>query len=402
MAKLKPEVIYIRGVHNETENDQAPDIGFPQLELENLFENITIEQIGASDSYDSNKKYVYKDNDKYKPIENEYHFDCIKNGYVSLEPNTEYYTKLGNNYKYHRALPNNSTWEQKLHFSNEIKNTDLFSITPANEKIYIENEGYYNKASNQDYEKITKQTEYSMLNEVIVDWDNDKCTRTSKQIPDPNDPTNNIWVTEWKLGENYCESGHYITIRNINSNYEFTLLNLTFNNGQLPNNVIIPLSANLYKLPNSFTSDTIYFLSTNPNKIIKASVGESKNGFDNNNKKLYNKTGSWFYPNISSPIYNIFIDSNGNQYSYTNDNFPLYTKVLKTEIQKTVINSCTLYMKIAISINYKYKETSNNLQFIFTDKTKNELLATCKLRPIDLNNLYIDKYVHLTNLEYNK
>ena len=400
MPKLKPEVIYIRGVHSTTGNDQISDIGFPQLGLENLFENITIEQISASESYDNNKKYVYKENNEYKPIQDQYHFECIKNGYVSLKPNTKYYTKLGNNYKYHNA-PNNSTWEQKLYFSNEIKNIDLYSM-PANEKIYIESEGYYNKASNNDYEKITKRTEYSILNEVIVDWNNAKCTRTSKQIPDPDDPTNNIWVIEWKLGENYCESGRYISIRNINSDYEFTLLDLTFNNGQLPSSVNIPLDASLYKLPNSFTSTTIYFLSTNPNKIIKASVGESKNNFDNNNKKLYNKTGSWFYPNISSPIYNIFIDSNGNQYSYTNDNFPLYTKILKTEIQKTVINSCSLYMKIAVSINYKYKKTSNNLQFIFTDKTKDQIFATCKLRPTDLNGLYIDKYVHLTNLRYSK
>ena len=426
MAKLKPEVIYIKGVHSTTGNDQEPDIGFPQLHLEKLFENIVIEQIGASESYDNDKSYVYKENNEYKPIENEYHFDCIKNGYYVItnnEDNTEsndidrYYTKENNNYIYHiipKTKPNTWTWKERFDFSNEIKNINLDFIKPEqgkdDKRIYIKDNGsnyYYNKDKNNNYIKVTSQVKYSVLEEVVIDWDNSKCHQENKWIPDPNAPGEQIQVSIWKLGKNNCKNGLYISIKNIDSYWEFKLLNLEFDDGQLANNGSIPLSADLYKLSNNFTNSIIYVLTTN-DILASVTVGTLDNAiginnFNNNNKKLYNKVDTWSYPNTFLPSYNCLMDLNGIYYFWSDKTFPLYsTEALKTNIEKTKINSHSIFKKTTIAINYKYKKTSNNLQFIFTDKTKDDVLDMCGLKAAYLNNININKYVHFTNLEYNR
>ena len=57
---IKPSVVFIKGVHSTTGSDKTSDIGFPQLELEKLFEGATLKQIDSGTNYDSNKKYIYK------------------------------------------------------------------------------------------------------------------------------------------------------------------------------------------------------------------------------------------------------------------------------------------------------------------------------------------------------
>ena len=53
-----------------------------------------------------------------------------------------------------------------------------------------------------------------------------------------------------------------------------------------------------------------------------------------------------------------------------------------------------LFMK---SLLY-YSNDANSLKFVFIDKTISETLDACGLP----DNIGLEKYVHLTNLEYNK
>lgn len=50
----------------------------------------------------------------------------------------------------------------------------------------------------------------------------------------------------------------------------------------------------------------------------------------------------------------------------------------------------------AVKVNYYYSNKASSLQFIFTDKDIDGVLEACNLPDS------ISKYVHLTNLRYNK
>ena len=50
----------------------------------------------------------------------------------------------------------------------------------------------------------------------------------------------------------------------------------------------------------------------------------------------------------------------------------------------------------AVKVNYYYSNKASSLQFIFTDKDINGVLEACNLPDS------VKKYIHLTNLEYNK
>lgn len=50
----------------------------------------------------------------------------------------------------------------------------------------------------------------------------------------------------------------------------------------------------------------------------------------------------------------------------------------------------------AVKVNYYYSNKASSLQFIFTDKDIDGVLKACNLPDS------VKKYVHLTNLEYNK
>lgn len=61
-------------------------------------------------------------------------------------------------------------------------------------------------------------------------------------------------------------------------------------------------------------------------------------------------------------------------------------------------DSYTVYEKSDVKVNYNYSADANSLKFVFTDKTISETLDACGLP----DNIGLEKYVHLTNLEYNK
>ena len=112
-----------------------------------------------------------------------------------------------------------------------------------------------------------------------------------------------------------------------------------------------------------------------------------------NNFYIYQKGADWLYPNTTGPEYSILIGTDG---IYNSNSFPLYTNATITGITKTWHDSYTIYEKTAVKINYNYRSDASSLKFIFTDKDIDGVLAACNL-PND-----IKKYVHLTNLEYNK
>ena len=144
IMSIKPSVVYIRGVHSTTGHDTDSDIGFPQLELEKLFEGAALKQVDSSTSYDSNKKYIYKNETGNIAIQDEGHFNCIKNGYYSIDNGiNHYYTKSGDNYNYNAVPSNVNTWAGKWSFSNTIKNKDLYSISSESERICVGNNTYY-------------------------------------------------------------------------------------------------------------------------------------------------------------------------------------------------------------------------------------------------------------------
>ena len=55
-----------------------------------------------------------------------------------------------------------------------------------------------------------------------------------------------------------------------------------------------------------------------------------------------------------------------------------------------------LFEGAAVKVNYYYSNKASSLQFVFTDKNIDRILEACNLPDS------IKKYVHLTNLEYNK
>lgn len=57
-----------------------------------------------------------------------------------------------------------------------------------------------------------------------------------------------------------------------------------------------------------------------------------------------------------------------------------------------------LFEGAILKVNYYYSGAYDSLQFVFTDKTIPDVLKACGLP----DNLGLEKYMHLTNLEYNK
>ena len=106
--------------------------------------------------------------------------------------------------------------------------------------------------------------------------------------------------------------------------------------------------------------------------------------------------GSWLYPNESlGSDYSLCANSDLRWYANNEQCFPLYHDYTEASINKTSHASYPIYEKTAEKINYMYKNNSNSLKFIFTDKDISGVLAACGLPNS------ISKYVHLTNLEYN-
>ena len=389
---IKPSVVYIKGVHSITGHDTDSDIGFPQLELEKLFEGVTIKET-TDTAYDSNKKYIHYDSlNNQVAIQDTDHFNCIKNGYYSIANGiNHYYTKSGDNYNYNAVSSNVNTWAGKWSFSNTIKNKDLYSISLESDRICVGNDTYYKKSGN-DYVKQGIVTYNTYDDSIYVDWNNEYLDETTL---DENFHNVTVWKT--KSGT-IATSGYYLSIDDKpNGTHIVQLLNLTFDaKGVYSGDIIFD---GLYKLPSDFNfQDSVTYYLKNGNNFEGLRVNQGQCTFTtfpttDKNFYIYQKGADWSYPNTEDPEYYIFATQDG---TYVTGDFPLYTNATITGITKTWHDSYTIYEKTAVKINYNYSGDASSLKFIFTDKDIDGVLEACSL-PND-----IKKYVHLTNLKYNE
>ena len=386
---IKPSVVYIKGVHSITGHDTDSDIGFPQLELEKLFEGAIIKET-TDTAYDSNKKYIHYDSlNNQVAIQDTGHFNCIKNGYDSIADGIDhYYTLNNNNYIYNTA--DTSAWVGKWALSNAINGKELYSISSEADRIRI-GDNYYEKNVN-DYIKQDILTYRTYNDSIYVDWNNEYIGETTLDEETFKDIT--VWKT--KSGT-IATSGYYLSIdEKPNGTFIVQLLNLTFNAGIYSGNIIFDA---LYKLPSDFNfQDSVFYYVKNSNNFEGLKVNQGQCTFTtdpttDNNFYIYQKGADWSYPNTTGPEYSILT---GTDDIYDSNSFPLYTNATITGITKTWHDSYTIYEKTAVKINYNYSGDANSLKFIFTDKDIDGVLEACNL-PND-----IKKYVHLTNLEYNK
>lgn len=393
---IKPSVVFIKGVHSTTGSDKTSDIGFPQLGLEKLFEGATLKQIDSGTNYDSNKKYIYKNEAGNVAIQDEGHFNCIKNGYYSIANGvSHYYTLSGNDYNYN-TVPDTSTWAGKWSFSNTIKDKTLYSISLETDRICINNKSYYEK-KNSNYINQAVKT-YDLYTEgQQVHWDNSH-KYTQKVELDTNTLQN---IIIWKSGDTLATDGYYLSIdERSNDTFIVKLLNCTFKNGILQDK--FDDLEFLYKLDtdNLFGSSTWYIKNGNKLETIpfNTSIVFNTNPTESFNFYLYQNIESYTYPNTVAPkLASLYTDSGSSIYkNFDTNNFPIYKNTTKTEISKTLHNSYIVYEKSAVKINYMYSKADNSLKFIFTDKTVPEVLEACGLPD------NIKRYMHLTNLKYNK
>ena len=409
---IKPSVVYIKGVHSTTGHDTDSDIGFPQLELEKLFEGATIKET-TDTAYDSSKKYIYY-NSPSNPvaIQDTGHFNCIKNGYYSIANGINHYdTKSSDNYNYNAVPSNVNTWTGKWSFSNTIKNTDLYSISPESERICVDNT-YYKKNGN-NYVKQTQETYDLYEDNISVNWsENNKytCKTTIAKDSEGNILRDSegkaIRIIVWKTNnDEIAKSGYYLSViknkevsaGDTNTQYEIKLLNIIFNDGIWEEYPEVSF-ASLYKLDISSPSNLYIKKGNNLDELIVNNGGIILT-FDpvNNIDYIYHKFSSYSYPNTEEPeTAAIYTDLHNNWYEYDANTFPVYNSASSTIINIIEKPSYTIYEKTAVKINYNYKDDANSLKFIFTDKDIDGVLEACNL-PND-----IKKYVHLTNLKYNE
>lgn len=402
---IKPSVVFIKGVHSTTGSDKTSDIGFPQLELEKLFEGATSKKVGSGETYDSSKKYIYYDSSNSQVvIQDGGHFNCIKNGYYGIADGVNhYYTLSGTSYNYN-IVPDTSSWAGKWSFSNTIKDKTLYSISPESDRICI-NGDYYEKSGNNYIKQAAKSYDLYKEGQQVLWDDNHKY----KQVYSETEDGDEIIIWKKSSDQALATSGFYLLINeeldtNKNKIYNIKLCSLTFNSNGTTDNLI----GTLYKLDtdNSFVSNTWYI--KNGNKLEKIAVNTSivfnADPTENSSFYLYKNLGSYTYPNTIEPASaSLYTDSGSSIYKDFNiNNFPSYTIATATEISKMQYDSYTVYEKSAIKINYNYSADANSLKFVFTDKTVPEVLEACNLKPENLDSIDISKYVHLTNLKYNK
>lgn len=389
---IKPSVVFIKGVHSTTGSDKTSDIGFPQLELEKLFEGAASKKVGSGDTYDSSKKYIYYDSSNSQVvIQDGGHFNCIKNGYYSIADGvSHYYTLSGNNYNYN-TVPDTSTWAGKWSFSNTIKDKTLYSISPESGRICI-NDGYYEKSGN-NYIKQSILTYNTYNKSLQVDWSENNKYISSTYL----DEETFEEVTAWKTNNGtIATSGYYLDIHELNNTYTVQLLNLTFNKGVYSGSIDLSM---LYKLSSSLSlQDNKTYVKNGSNfEALSVNQGEStftSNPTDDGSFYLYQKGADWSYPNTKGPDYPILARAGS---IYSSSSFALYTNAEITEISKPSFDPYTIYEQSAIKVNYLYSGTDNSLKFVFTDKTIPEVIKVCGLP----DNIGLEKYVHLTNLNYN-
>ena len=399
---IKPSVVFIKGVHSTTGSDKTSDIGFPQLELEKLFEGAASKKVGSGDTYSSGKKYIYYDSSNSQvAIQDEGHFNCIKNGYYSIADGvSHYYTLSGNNYNYN-TVPDTGTWADKWSFSNTIKDKTLYSISPESDRIYI-NGSYYKKSGNNYIKQAAKSYDLYRYNNSLssISLTNDNKYKLTTAFDENYDT-----IITWTSSSGLAVNGYYLSINDVqdangNKTYNVELCYLTFN----ANGVVTSGNPKgfLYKLDISSLDTTTDYYIKNGDNLAKLEPNKpitfTTNPADNKALYVYQKLGSYTYPNTVAPESALlYTDFDSSVYKDFNiNNFPSYIVATATEIIKAQYDSYTVYEKSDVKVNYNYSADANSLKFVFTDKTIPEVIKVCGL-PDDIG---LEKYVHLTNLNY--
>lgn len=416
---LKPEVVCVKGVHSVTNPNQGGDIGFPQLQLEKLFEAATVKELESGAEYTEGKKYAYlnpnwkTDPNKYLSIENEAHFHCVRYGYQSLDGSVDhYYTKEGGDYKYN-AVPPTGSWEGKRELSNAIKNKDLYSISQEEERIYVDGQGYYKKDENGDYKGQRSASYYVYIKAGSINWSEEN-KYVCKTNYDDDDNSICIWQNK---DDDLADWGNYISVSKPEGSSTYTLQflqSIAFNEEGVwgeDNGMENPGAAALYKLAEDdygnnsifIIGNPIYLYMKNGDKLSCFNEGEITFTYDPtapnvDNSLYYVGDAPFVYPNYEYPYpaesITLLVDENRVWRSFNQADFPLFTGAALSGISKVPNAPHTVYEKLAVTVNYKYNG-NNNLKFIFTNKRVDEVLSVC-----GLENTLPSKYVHLTNLKY--
>lgn len=172
IMSIKPSVVYIKGVHDivDPNPSTAPDIGFPNIGLDKLFEGAILKEYTGD--YDPNKKFIYKENLYNKSIESLAQFTCLRDGYSIPPANVqEYFYKNGNNYVKH-IVPDLNAWENKLNESNFIKDKIIYTISNPNSWTYVKINSDYYDCTNNGYDKKTVNT-YHCYDIIEVDLEHE-------------------------------------------------------------------------------------------------------------------------------------------------------------------------------------------------------------------------------------
>lgn len=304
---IKPSVVCIKGVHSITGPDKTSDIGFPQLELEKLFDGAMIVET-ADTTYDSSKQYIYYNSNNQTVIQDGSHFNCIKNGYYSIADGiNHYYTKSGNNYNYN-AVPDTSTWAGKWSFSNTITGKNLYSINSEIGQIFIDDDGYYKKENNSYVKQTVKSYDlyrYSdSLNPISLTSDN---KYTSESDIDDNGNDIIIWTSSSNINISAIDS-YYLSIDEIqdingNKTYNVELCYLTFDvNGVATSS---DPKGTLYKLNISSLDAAVSNYVKNGSNLVKLELNTpitfATNPANSEILYVYQKLGSYTYPNTIAP-----------------------------------------------------------------------------------------------------
>ena len=397
---IKPSVVYIKGVHSITGHDTDSDIGFPQLELEKLFEGAIIKET-TDTAYDSNKKYIHYDSlNNQAAIQDTGHFNCIKNGYYSIANGiNHYYTKSGDNYNYNAVPSNVNTWAGKWSFSNTIKNKDLYSISSESDRICIS--GNYYKKSGNDYVKQDVITYNTYDDSVYVNWNNKYIGETTL---DENFNETTVWKTN---NGTIATSGYYLSIdHKPNGTHIVQLLNLTFDaKGVYSGDIIFD---SIYKLPSDFNfQDSVtYYLKNGDNfEGLKVNQGQCTFTTDpatDNNFYIYQKGADWSYPNTTGPEYSILALNNVYVGVYSDS---YYEKNNNNNYVKQTVKSYDLYkegQQVLWDDNHKYNasviDVDENFNNIYGWTLSNGTLATSGwyLSINETSNTFIVKLLNCT------
>ena len=369
---IKPSVVYIKGVHSITGHDTGSDIGFPQLGLERLFEGATIKEYTGN--YDPNKKFIYKENSYNKNIESSAQFTCLKDGYSVLPASVqEYFYKNGNNYVKH-IVPDISIWENRLSESNFIKNKIIYTINNPDSWTYVKiDNGYYDRTSS-GYDKKTVNT-YHCYDIIEVDLEHEYKLTIDFETYD----------SSWSVTNNGALQDGFFIYKDGNSIISLGYIKFG-ENSQILEGDTRGRTTKIYRI----NYGSFYIIESGKMKKVE-NVGDL---YTTDDGQIYNYVSNYTYPNTSPYQADVICDSSDQIITNT---FNLYKELATpTVISPISYEQVIIYEKTAVKINYNYSGDANSLKFIFTDKAIDGVLEACGL------DSSLGKYVHLTNLEYNR